>query len=115
MLRALLSELGEEKESSMLTVEHQAFLKRLPPEERSDVTGLFKSVRSLTFLAADVPSRIAADMSSRGVRKLSQPVSRICYYRGDAAGKTFYFTFWLTGEGKVAYLNFYPVQNQYPI
>jgi D-alanyl-D-alanine carboxypeptidase len=101
MLRVLLSDLGEDKESSILTVEHQAFFKRVPPEERSDVTDLFKSVRSLTFIAADV--------SPRGVRRLSQPVSRICYYRGDVAGKTFYFTFWLTGEGKVAYLNFYPV------
>jgi len=101
MLRDLLSDLGGGKESSILTVEHQAFFKRLPPEERSDVTDLFQSVRSLTFIAADV--------SSPGVRRLSQPVSRICYYRGEVAGKTFYFTFWLTAEGKVAYLNFYPV------
>jgi len=100
MLRALLSELGEDKSPSALTAEHQAFFNRLPPEERSDVSGLFKSVRSLAYIASDAPSP--------GVRKLSQPVSRICYYRGDVAGKPFYFTFWLTGEGNVAYLNFYP-------
>ncbi len=99
-LRALLSDLGQGKESSILTAEHEAFFKRVPLEERGDVVGLFKSVGSLTFIAADVPSG--------SVRRLSQPVRRIGYYRADVEGKRFYFTFWLTGEGKVAYLTFYP-------
>ncbi|MGA2148246.1 MAG: hypothetical protein ABSH49_25135 [Bryobacteraceae bacterium] len=46
--------------------------------------------------------------ADKKMRRLSQPVSRICHYRADAEGKTFYFTFWLTGEGKVAYLSFPP-------
>jgi CubicO group peptidase (beta-lactamase class C family) len=100
-LRALLSDLGNGKESPRLTPEHQVFFKRLPPEERDDVMDLFKSVGPLVFVASDVPPH--------GVRRLSEPVSRICYYRGDAGGKTLFFTFWLTGEGKVAYLSFYPL------
>lgn len=100
-LRTLLSDLGNGTESTRLTSEHQAFFKRLPTEERNDVMDLFKSVRSLVF--------VASDAATHGVRRMSQPVSQICYYRGDVGDKTFLFTFWLTGEGRVAYLSFNPL------
>ena len=62
---------------------------------------MLKTLRSLTYLATD-------DVKARGLKRLGEPVSRIIYYKADLDGKTFYFTFLLNDEGKVAYLRFYP-------
>ena len=38
---------------------------------------------------------------------MGDAITRINYYKAEAEGKTWYFTFWFTKDGKVAYLLFY--------
>ena len=100
-LRALLSEMAEEHDSSSMTAAHRAFYQSLPPPLRQDTARALKTLKSLTYLSSD-------DVAGRGLKRMGEPVARIAYYQGELDGRTFYFTFWLTKEGKVAYLNFSP-------
>lgn len=53
---------------------------------------------SLTFVACD-------EVDGRGIR-YTDPVSRVCYYKGEGGGRPRYITVWLTKEGKAAHLTF---------
>lgn len=100
-LNALLSDMAQEKESPITTAAYRSFYQSLPPPLRQEDARLLKSLKSLSYLASD-------DVEGRGLKRMGEPIARICYYRGELDGKTFGFTFWLTREGKVAHLRFTP-------
>jgi CubicO group peptidase (beta-lactamase class C family) len=99
-LRSLLSDLAEGRDSPAMTEAHRAFYYNLPPPVRQEDGLLLKTLKSFTYLASD-------DVEGRGLR-ISEPITRICYYKGELGQKIYYFTFWLTKEGKVAHLRFNP-------
>jgi CubicO group peptidase (beta-lactamase class C family) len=99
-INALLSEMAEERDSPSMTTAYRAFYNNLPPPVRQEDARLVKTLKSLTYLASD-------DVAGRGLKRIGEAVARMVYYKGELEGKTFYFTFWLTMEGKVAHLRFY--------
>jgi CubicO group peptidase (beta-lactamase class C family) len=98
-INALLSEMARGRDSPSLTAAHRAYYNSLPAPLRQEDARLLKTLQSLTYLASD-------DVTGRGLKRLGEPVARIAYYKSELEGKTFYFTFWLTKDGKVAYLRF---------
>lgn len=60
-----------------------------------------RSLRLFTYVTSD-------EVEGHRLKKMGEPVVRICYYQGELENKTFHFTFWMTREGKVAYLRFNP-------
>src|SRR5262249_36892808 len=99
-LHELLSAMAEDHDSPTMTPAHRSYYNSLPPPLRQDQVRLLKTLKSLTYLASD-------DVEGRGLR-ISEPISRICYYKSEIDQRTYYFTFWLTKEGKVAHLRFNP-------
>ena len=83
-----------------MTAAYRAYYNSQPPPLRQENARLLKSLKSLTYLASD-------DVAGRGLKRLGDTVARIGYYQGKLDGRSYYFTFWLTQEGKVAYLQFY--------
>jgi hypothetical protein len=47
-------------------------------------------------------------VEERGLKRMGEPIARICYYKAELGQKVHYFSFWLTKEGKVAHLRFNP-------
>ena len=43
------------------------------------------------------------DVTEHGIERLGAPVSRICYFKMIAGDETRFYTFYLTGDGQVAY------------
>jgi D-alanyl-D-alanine carboxypeptidase len=99
-INALLAELAQERDSSSLTAAYQTYYNSQPPPLRQADARLLKSLKSLTYLTSD-------DVAGRRLKRLGEAVVRIAYYKGELESKPYYFTFWLTPEGKVAYLRFY--------
>jgi len=100
-ISAMLSEMAEGRDSPVMTAAHRDFYNNLPPRLRQDDARLLKTLKSFTHIASD-------DVEGRGLKRMGEPVARIAYYKGELDGKTFYFTFWLTKDGKVAHLRFNP-------
>jgi hypothetical protein len=110
-LRALLSNLAEGlaeglaesltdgHASTTMTAAYQAFYNSLPPPVRNEDSQLLKTLKTFTYLASD-------EVEGRGLKRMGEPISRIRYYKAELGQKIYYFTFWLTKEGKVAYLRF---------
>jgi D-alanyl-D-alanine carboxypeptidase len=101
-VETLLRDMAEERDSPAMTAAHRAFYNGIPGPMRQDDAQLLKTLKSLTYVAND-------DVAGRGLKRLGEPIARIAYYRGELGGRMFSFTFWLTAEGKVASLRFYPV------
>jgi CubicO group peptidase (beta-lactamase class C family) len=97
-IRALLSDVAEGHDSPMMTQAHRAFYNSFSPSYRQQLSQQVKPLKSLTYIASD-------DVEGRGVR-ITEPITRINYYKGELEGKPYYFTFWLTKDGKVAHLRF---------
>jgi CubicO group peptidase (beta-lactamase class C family) len=100
-INVLLSEMAEERDSPNMTAAHRAFYNNLPPPVRQDNARVLKTLKSLTYISSD-------DVARRHLKRMGESVARIAYYKSELDDKTFYFTFWLTKEGKVAYLRFNP-------
>jgi CubicO group peptidase (beta-lactamase class C family) len=98
-IKGLLSEMAEGRDSPIMTPAYRAYYNSFPPALKQDDARALKTLTSLTYHASD-------DVEGRGLKRLGEPVARIGYYKGELEGKTFYFTFWLTKEGKVAHLRF---------
>jgi CubicO group peptidase (beta-lactamase class C family) len=99
-LRKLMSDLAAGQDSPLMTAGHRAFYNSMPAPYRSNYSQQLKSLKSLTYIGCD-------NVEGRGLR-LGEPLARICYYRIELGEKAFYYTFWLTREGKVASLRYYP-------
>lgn len=56
------------------------------------------AVTSLKHIACD-------EVAGRGIR-YTDPVARICHYKGEGSGRVRSITVWLTSEGKAAHLTF---------
>src|SRR5215510_927643 len=100
-MRALLSNLAEGltegHDSPIMTAAHRAFYNSLPPPARQEDARLLKTLKSFTYLTSD-------GVEGRGLKRMGEAISRICYYKAEVGGqKIYYFTFWLTKEGRVAY------------
>jgi hypothetical protein len=100
-MRALLTDLTQGKGSPVMTSTYLAFFNSLSPQLREDVARRLKTLSSFAYIATD-------DVKGRGLKRMGEPIARICYYKGELGQRVFYFTFWLTKEGKVAHLRFYP-------
>jgi hypothetical protein len=98
-LRKLMSDMAAGDDSTMMTAGHRAFYNSLPAPYRSNFSQQLKSLKSLTYISCD-------NVEGRGLR-IGEPLARICYYRAEIGEKVFYYTFWLTKEGKVASLRYY--------
>jgi CubicO group peptidase (beta-lactamase class C family) len=104
-MRALLSGfaegLAEGQDSPIMTAAYRAFYNSLPPPVRQEEAQLLKALKTFTYLASD-------NVEGRGLKRMGEPIARICYYKAELGQKVYYFTFWLTKEGKVAQLRFNP-------
>jgi CubicO group peptidase (beta-lactamase class C family) len=108
-MRSLLSNLAdglaeglaEGRGSQTMTMAYRAFYNGLPPPVRQEDSRLLKTLKTFTYLASD-------DVEERGLKRMGEPITRICYYKAELGEKIYYFTFWLTKEGKVANLRFNP-------
>jgi hypothetical protein len=104
-MRDLLSNLAEGTaeghDSPIMTAAHRAFYNTLPAPARQEDARLLKTLKTFTYLTSD-------DVEGRGLKKMGDAITRICYYKAEVGQKIYYFTFWLTKEGKVAYLRFNP-------
>ena len=100
-LRSLLAEMAEGKGASSMSSAHLAFFNDLEPQRLRNLAQQLRTLKSITYITSDY-------VEGRGLKRLGEPVSRIRYYKAELAEKIYYFTFWLTKEGKVAYLRFNP-------
>jgi len=92
---------GEDGALAMMTAEHRRFFLHQPEEVRRGMAGLFKAVKTVTYLDED-------DVRNRRIERLGIPVARIAYFRSEADRGFRYFSFWLTAEGSIAYMVNYP-------
>jgi D-alanyl-D-alanine carboxypeptidase len=100
-LRDLLSNLVDSQNPSIMTAAYRAFYNSLPPIVRQENARLLKTLKTFTYLTSD-------GVEGHGLRRNGEPIERICYYKAELGQKVYYFTFWLTKEGKVAHLRFNP-------
>jgi CubicO group peptidase (beta-lactamase class C family) len=102
-INTLLSEMAEGKGSPIMTSAYLAFFNNLRPELQKNLAQQLKTLKSLTYITSD-------NVEGRGLRRMGEPITHICYYKGEVAEKLFDFTFWITKEGKVASLRFNPAE-----
>jgi len=98
-IRAMLGEMAAARASAMLTEGYRAFFESMPEPARREDSALLQSLSDFTFVARDT-------MPARSWPRFGQTVTQIAHYSGLLSGRRFLFSFWLTGEGKVAYLRF---------
>jgi CubicO group peptidase (beta-lactamase class C family) len=99
-LNQLLSDLSQGHDSPVMTPSHKSFYAALPPANREGLAHQLTSRSALAYLGGD-------DVSGQGFR-ITDPISRIAYYRAMAGGAPLYFTFYLTPDGKVAQMRLSP-------
>ena len=96
-LQTLLTHIAADRESPVMTAAHATYFRRLPRVARDPLRDQLASLAPLSFIACD-------EVEGKGIR-ITDAISRICYYKArNAAGRTTYFTFWLTREGKAAHM-----------
>ena len=96
-LQTLLTDIAADRESAVMTAAHATYFRRLPHVARDPLRDQLNGLTPLAFVACD-------DVEGKGVR-ITDAISRICYYTArSAAGRTTYFTFWLTRDGKAAHM-----------
>lgn len=97
VLQSLLTELAADRESPAMTAAHATYFRRLPAVAKDPLRNQLAGLTPLSFVACD-------DVDGKGIR-ITEPITRICYYRASAAdGRPVHFTFWLTRDGKAAHL-----------
>ena len=102
-LLGFLLDFASGKDSSLMTPGVRGWLNNLQatsPEYLSaevlaPLNAELKDRASFTFIACDT-------VEDRGIERLGSPVSRICYFKMVTTKKTFYYTFWLTADGRIA-------------
>ena len=91
-LRDVLAAIGRSENSPLVTPGlsqyFTTFIRQLLTERLS-------TVKSFTFVACD-------DVRSRATERLGVAVDRVCHYRLINAAETRYYSFWLTGDGRIA-------------
>jgi D-alanyl-D-alanine carboxypeptidase len=100
-LKRFLADLSEGRESPFMTDAHRDYYLEIPAPVRAGDAQLLKSLSNFAFIAAD-------SVRGQGLTRFGDPVARIAYYRGDLGARAFSFTFWLTPDGKIAYVRFTP-------
>ena len=113
-LLSFLSDVASRKDSSLVTprlrrqlIEEAESLKSLRDYARDakielpyltkmvPLSAQLKDRTSFTFLACD-------KVENRGIEQLGVLVDRICYFKMITSKKAFFYTFWLTGDGRIA-------------
>lgn len=97
-VRALLPDLPKGQVSEFMTPAHKSYFNDMPASFRARMYAPLGAVTSLTPIACD-------EVAGRGIR-YTDPVARICYYKGEGSDRVRYITVWLTNEGKAAHLTF---------
>lgn len=84
-----------------MTSPYLAFFNNLQPRLLTNPGQQLKTLKSFTYLTRD-------EVEGRGLKRMGEPVTQICYYKGELGERVFDFTFRMTKEGKVAHLRFSP-------
>jgi CubicO group peptidase (beta-lactamase class C family) len=97
-LRALLPEFAAGRTTDFMTAAHRAYFNDMPMAFRNRQNAPLGAIKSLTWITCD-------DVEGRGIR-YTDPIARICYYRGDGGERPVQLSVYLTREGQVAHINF---------
>jgi D-alanyl-D-alanine carboxypeptidase len=99
LFQALLSEysLGN-KELKQVTPEFMTVLSGMPQRNRDELTALLKKSKSFDFL-------VRREINGKGILKLGVPVTSLWHYRLTTPDQTFYYSFYLTADKRVADLD----------
>lgn len=99
LFQALLSEYSQgNKELKQVTPEFMTVLSGLPQRNRDELSALLKKAKSFDFLAR-------REINGKGILKLGVPVTSLWHYRLTTPDQTFYYSFYLTGDKRVADLD----------
>jgi hypothetical protein len=97
-LQSLLADVAGGRESNVMTAAHATYFSGLPSVARDPLRARLAELTPLAFITCDT-------VDEKGIR-ITDPISRICYYKATAGGRTTYFTFWLTRDSKAAHMQF---------
>jgi CubicO group peptidase (beta-lactamase class C family) len=97
-LRALLPEYAAGRTTDFMTDAHKFYFNAMPASFRNRQNAPLSRVTGLARITCD-------DVEGRGIR-YTDPVSRICYFKGDGGDRPLYITVYLTKDGKAAHLTF---------
>ena len=100
-IREMLGDMAAERASTMMTAGQRTFYESLPSPARAEDAALLRTLSELTFVARDT-------LTARSWLRFGDAVTHIAHYSGLLSGRRFVFSFWLTGNGKVAYFRFSP-------
>lgn len=97
-VRALLPEYAAGRTSDFMTEAHRAYFNAMPAGFRNRLNEPLAKVTGLVRITCD-------NVEGRGIR-YTDPVARICYFRGDGGPQPIYISVYLTKDGKAAHLTF---------
>ena len=100
-IREMLGEMAAERASPMMTAGHRAFFQSSSGPARAEDAALLRTLSEFMFIASDT-------VSARSWPRFGDVATEIAHYSGMLSDRRFVFSFWLTREGKVAYLRFSP-------
>jgi CubicO group peptidase (beta-lactamase class C family) len=98
LLKGLLTDYANgAKDIPQVTAELRSLLAGFSQSSRETLARRLKNGGSFDFLAY-------TDVKDKGIERLGSPVVGLWHYRLVTADRTIYYTFYLTSEGRVAYL-----------
>ena len=97
-LQGLLTDFSQgDKELKQATPEFTSVLATYPQRNKDELSALLKKAKSFDFLARK-------DIAAKGILKNGVPVSSLWHYRLTTSDQTFYYSFYLTADKRVAQL-----------
>jgi len=97
-VRALLPEFAAGRGTDFMTEAHKAYFNDMPASFRNRLNEPLGKVAGLARITCD-------GVEGRGIR-YTDPVARICYFKGEGGPRPIYISVYLTKEGKAAHLTF---------
>lgn len=97
-VQALLPDFAAGRVTDFMTEAHKAYFNDMPAGFRNRLNEPLGRVTGLTRITCD-------NVEGRGIR-FTDPVVRICYFRGVGGPRAMYISVYLTKDGKAAHLTF---------
>jgi CubicO group peptidase (beta-lactamase class C family) len=94
-LREMLASLAQGADTPIVGAKLKSLI---GPATHKIVAERLSALKSFTFISCD-------ETGARAMEHLGERVSRVCYYKMLTGAETRYYTFWLTGDGRVADFN----------
>jgi len=102
LFQSLLSEYSQgNKELKQVTPEFMTVLSGMPQRNRDELSALLKKTKSFDFLTR-------RDINGKGILRFGIPVTSLWHYRLTTSDQTFYYSFYLTADKRVADLDVSP-------